>query len=80
MTSDCGSYTATFDTDMSEVSEPCVFVLGADQSYRHVRSSNASLPQRVMRETPAMPYTININDVSRTVDVDGEWPTRRTVR
>ncbi|MDT5303410.1 MAG: hypothetical protein QOG79_6679 [Mycobacterium sp.] len=27
-----------------------------------------------------MPYTININDVSRTVDVDGEWPTRRTVR
>jgi MFS family permease len=48
--------------------------------YRHVRSSNASLPQRVMRETPAMPYTININDVSRTVDVDGEWPTRRTVR
>jgi hypothetical protein len=24
-----------------------------------------------------MPYTININDVSRTVDVDGEWPTRQ---
>jgi hypothetical protein len=27
-----------------------------------------------MRETPAMPYTININDVSRTVDVDGNGP------
>jgi hypothetical protein len=27
-----------------------------------------------MRETPAMPYTININDVSCTIDVDGEWP------
>jgi hypothetical protein len=26
-----------------------------------------------------MPYTININNVSRTVDVEGEWPTRRTV-
>jgi hypothetical protein len=26
-----------------------------------------------------MPYTININNVSRPVDVEGEWPTRRTV-
>jgi isoquinoline 1-oxidoreductase subunit alpha len=25
-------------------------------------------------ETPAMPYTININGVSRTVDVDGDTP------